>query len=216
MTASSRQADPIENYAAALAAALHGPARAKARMVQEMRDGLADTVAAYTDEGMPYQRAVQQAVREFGTAEELVPSCQQELTVAQTRHTARALLITVPFLLACWSLIWTADHDRGLPPPAQLLAGVAVTAALLAALTLVATGVLARWLDMPHRLPFVVAWSGTTASVAMALATVTLAIASPLAANWFLIALAGALSVVSHGVVAASARACRECARLDS
>ncbi|MEW2580060.1 permease prefix domain 1-containing protein [Streptomyces syringium] len=222
MNAISRQADPIEDYVAALTAALHGPARAKARMIEEIRDGLADTVAAHTRDGMPYQRAAHEAVREFGAPDELVPSCQRELTIAQARHTARAVAATAPFLIACWYLARTADHDQSwqLPHAAQLLAvhlaGVATVAALLAAAMLATTGTLARWLPTLHRLPLAVAWTGTTASVAMAVATLALATASVLATNWLLLAFAGALAAVSHAAVAASARACRQCAPLPT
>ncbi|MEV0374470.1 permease prefix domain 1-containing protein [Streptomyces sp. NPDC050636] len=220
MNATGRQTDLIGDYVADLTAALHGPARAKARMIEEMRDGLADTAEAHTGEGMPYARAVRQAVREFGTVDELVPSCQRELTIAQARHTARVIALTAPFLIACWYLARTADHVQGwqLPCTAQLLAvhlaGVATIAALLAAASLAATGALARRLPTPHRLPLVVAWAGTTASAAMAVTTLALAAASALATNWPVLALAGTLAAASHAAVAASARACRRCARL--
>jgi hypothetical protein len=213
--------DPIEGYVATLAAALHGPARAKARMVEEIRDGLVDAVAAHSRDGVPYERAAHEAVGAFGTADELVPSCQRELTIVQTRDTARAVALTVPFLIIAWHLIWTADHDQHwLPRTAQLLAahlaGAAAITALLAAAALAATGTLAQWLPTPHRLPLVVAWTGTTASAAMPIATLALAAASPLATDWPLIALAGAITVASHVVVAGSARACRRCARLPT
>ncbi|MGW3013937.1 permease prefix domain 1-containing protein [Streptomyces sp. NPDC001219] len=220
MSATGRQADPVEDYLAALTAALRGPARTKARMIEEIRDGLADTVSAHTCEGMTYQRAACQAVGEFGTLDELVPSCQRELTIAQARHTARAVALSAPFLVVCWYLAWTTGHDQPwqLPRTAQLLAvhlaGVGGVAALLAAATLAATGTLARRLPVPRRLPLVVAWTGTTASVAMAVATLALATASVLATNWPLLAFAGAFAAASHAVVAASARACRHCARL--
>ncbi|MEU0371958.1 permease prefix domain 1-containing protein [Streptomyces sp. NPDC006283] len=220
MTAAGRQADPVEDHVRGLTAALHGPVRAKARMIQEIRDGLADTVEAHAHEGMPYRSAAQQAVREFGTVDELVPSCQRELTIAQARHTARAVALTAPFLIACWYLSWTAHHGQTwlLPRTAQLLAvhlaGVATVAAVLAAATLAVTGTLARRLATPRRLPLAVAWAGTTASVAMALATLALATAAVLATHWPLLACAGALAAASHARVAASARACRRCARL--
>jgi hypothetical protein len=99
-------------YAATLAAGLHGPARVKARLIEEIRDGLVDAIAAHTRDGVPYERAAHEAVREFGTGHELVPSCQRELTIVQTRDTARAVALTVPFLIAGWSLIWTAGHDQ--------------------------------------------------------------------------------------------------------
>ncbi|MFJ8078334.1 permease prefix domain 1-containing protein [Streptomyces sp. NPDC096176] len=224
MKAAGRQADPLEDpveeHVRELTAALHGPARAKARMIQEIRDGLTDTVEAHSHGGVPYRSAAQQAVREFGTVDQLVPSCQRELTIAQARHTARAVALTAPFLITCWYLSWTVNHGQTwlLPRTAQLLAvhlaGVATVAAVLAAVTLAVTGKLARRVDTPRRLPLAVAWTGTTASVAMALATLALATAAVLATHWPLLAFAGTLAAASHAGVAASARACRRCARL--
>ncbi|MEU9115415.1 permease prefix domain 1-containing protein [Streptomyces sp. NPDC048483] len=217
-----RRDDPIEDYVAALEAALHGPVRAKARLVEEIRDGLTDAVAERTRDGMPYGRAADQAVREFGSTDDLVPSCQRELTIAQARHTARATAATAPFLIACWYLVRSADHDQDwlLSRTAQLmavhLAGIAVGAALLTAVALAATGTLARRLPIPDRLPRMVGWTGTTASVSIAIATLALATASVLATNWPLIALAGSLAAASHGVMASSVRACRRCARLPN
>ncbi|AXB47669.1 permease prefix domain 1-containing protein [Amycolatopsis albispora] len=202
--------DPVEEYAAALSAALSGPARAKARLVAEIRDGLADAVAEHTADGVSRPRAVELALREFGTVDELVPSCQRELTIGQTRATARVVAVTVPALIVCWLVVWTG-HD--LPETAQVLAAVAVVAVLAAAVTLVTTGALARRLPMPPLLPLVAAWTGTAASVAMPLATVVLAIAAAEHDAWPLVLPAAVLSVISHGVVAASARACRHCAR---
>ncbi|MDV5149628.1 permease prefix domain 1-containing protein [Streptomyces sp. SBC-4] len=208
-------ADPLEAYVTELTAALHGPARAKARLVEEIRDGLADTADAHAEQGSPYQDAIRAAVREFGTVEELVPSCQRELTLAQARHTARAVALTAPFLIACWYLAGTSAPDQaGAQLLAAHLAGVAIVATLLSAAALAVTGTLARRLPTPPRLPLFVAWTGTTAGVAMAVTTLALAIASALATNWPLLAFAGALAAASHAVVATTARACRRCARL--
>ncbi|MFD9035399.1 permease prefix domain 1-containing protein [Streptomyces sp. NPDC059567] len=215
MSAAGRPGDLVEEYAADLAGALHGPVRAKARLIEEVRDGLADTAEAYTREGTPYEEAVRQAVREFGTPDELAPGCQRELTIAQARHTARSVVLTAPFLLACWYALFNSAAGTGqlLAVP---LAGVAGVAALLAAAMLAASGTLARRLPTPDRLPLVVAWAGTTASIAMALATLTLAVAAVMAANWPLIAVACALAAASHALTAPSARACRRCARLPA
>ncbi|MFK4066076.1 permease prefix domain 1-containing protein [Streptomyces sp. NPDC029674] len=214
-------AKPLDAHIAALAAALHGPAKAKSRLVEEMRDGLTDTAAAHAEAGADDEEAAHRAIREFGTVDDLVPVCQRELTVAQARHTARTVALTAPFLVACWYLARTAG---GGPAPWQLahtpqllavhLALVATLAALLAAATLAATGPLARRLPTPQRLPLVVAWAGTTASAAMAVATLALATAAALTTNWPLLAAAGALAAASHAVVATSARACRRCATL--
>ncbi|MER5550938.1 permease prefix domain 1-containing protein [Streptomyces sp. NPDC002793] len=216
-------ADPVAAYEASLTAVLHGPAGPKARMIEELCDGLADTAQAHVAEGMSPGRAARAAVREFGTVEEIAPAAQRELTIAQARHTARAVTLTAPFLIACWCLARTSDLPEAttgqLSRTAQLsamgLAGVAIVAALLAAALLAATGTLARRLPTLHRLPLAVAWAGTTASVAMAVATPALAVAAALTADWPLLALAGALSAASHAVVASSARASRRCARLS-
>lgn len=215
---STAPGDPVAEYVAALSAALHGPVRAKSRMIQEIRDGLTDTVEAYLRDGVPHDRAARLAVREFGTPEQLAPSCQRELTIAQTRRTALSVTLSVPLLIACWHLIWTSGQGWQLQQTAQLvavqLAAVAAVATLLTAAALAATGALARKLRTPERLPLAVAWAGTTAGVAMVVATLALAVLSPLATNWPLVTLAAMVTALSHGMVASSARACRRCARL--
>ncbi|MBV7649526.1 permease prefix domain 1-containing protein [Streptomyces albidoflavus] len=214
--------DPVERYAVELAAALRGPAGARERLVAEVRDGLAETVAAYEAAGVPAERAVREAVAEFGSVAEVAASCQRELTVAQARHTARALALTGPFLVACWWLVrGTGDGQGGVSgfahQVAVQLSSAAAVAVVLAALALAATGAWGRWLPVAaERLPAAVAWTGTAASVAMAVTTLTLATAAFLAEQWPLTVLAGALAAASHAVVAGSARVCRECARLSS
>lgn len=200
----------IESYAEELATELRGPARVKARMVQEIRDGLADTAAARVEAGLPPEEAVRDAVREFGTPAEVAPSCQRELTLAQTRHTAFALLATVPVLLGCWHLAWTIGRDQGIPPSqtAQLLATIAGTAAVVGFAALLIT----RRLSVPDRLPLIMAWTGTAASIAMPLTTIALATALPLADNWPLLLIIAAGTAAAHSTLANSAKTCRECA----
>jgi hypothetical protein len=213
MSARGPHADPIAEYVDGLAATLRGPARVKARMVGEMRDGLVDAAAARTAEGMPDLYAAEQAVRDFGPLEELAPACQRELTIAQMRHTARTVAFAVPILLVCWFVIWSGGHGWPLRLLAAQLVVVAVGAALLATGALMTTGGLARRLPAPDSLPLAVAWTGTATSVAIAIATLAIITVSVLTGNWPLTALAGALAVAAHGMVAASSRACRECAR---
>ncbi|WP_067451024.1 permease prefix domain 1-containing protein [Actinomadura macra] len=209
---------PIDELVTALTAELQGPARLKARMLDEVRDGLTDAAADLAHDGAPEDEAVRQAVREFGAVEEIAPVFQRELTIAQARHTARAVALTVPALLGCWYLVETTGQGRHLPGPVQLLAahlgGVAALTALLAAASLAATGALARRLPVPDRLPLVMAWTGTTACVALAISALTLTGASIMATDWPLTLLIGALTIVAHARIAASARACRRCARL--
>ncbi|WP_279240086.1 permease prefix domain 1-containing protein [Streptomyces sp. 891-h] len=199
--------DPLVAYTAALSTRLTGPARVKSRMVAEIHDGLLDTTDAYVLDGLPRAEAARLAVRDFGAVGELARECQRELTVAQTRHTARAAALCVPFLLVCWALARSAVGSVAAP-----LALLAVVSTLLAAVTLAATGgVLARRFPGPRALPRVVAWAGTGAGVGMALATAGLVCTAFVTDQWPLPALAGALSAASHAVLSTSVRACRRC-----
>ncbi|MEU4442378.1 permease prefix domain 1-containing protein [Actinosynnema sp. NPDC050801] len=211
----ARHVDPVEDYLATLTTSLHGPARAKAAMMREVRDGLADAVEAQTRAGVPHDRAARVAVRDFGAADEIAPSFQRELTIAQTRSTARVAAVAVPVLVVCQLLVHTAagGPDWRLGALAGHLAAVATAAGLLAATALTATGPLTRRLPTPHRLPSAVAWTASAAAVGMALAAVALVVVSALSTDWLSTALAGVLAIAAHGVVAASARACRRCAR---
>ncbi|MFE1230429.1 hypothetical protein [Streptomyces sp. NPDC058745] len=94
------------------------------------------------------------------------------------------------------------------------LGGTAVLAALLVAAALAATGPLSRRLPHPERLPLVVAWTGTTSAVALAPGALAFTVASAAVANWPLTAAACLAALVLHARIAASARACRRCARL--
>ncbi|MCC8246206.1 permease prefix domain 1-containing protein [Saccharothrix luteola] len=205
--------DPVEDYLEELAASLHGPARAKAAMLREVRDGLVDAVEAQTRCGVPHAQAARRAVRDFGAADEVAPEFQRELTIAQTRRTARVAAVTVPVLVVCQLLVHAAAGDWRLGALAVHLAALATAAGLLAVTALVATGPLTRMLPTPHRLPLAVAWTASAAAVGMALAAVALGVTSALSTDWPLTAFAGVLATAAHGVVATSARECRRCAQ---
>lgn len=207
--------DPVEDYVATLAASLHGPVRAKAAMMREVRDGLHDAVEAQTRFDVPHQQAARRAVLDFGSADEVAPSFQRELTIAQTRRTARVAAVAVPVLVVCHVLVHVAARvpDWRLGVLAAHLGAVATAAGLLAVAALFATGPLTRRLPTPHRLPAAVAWTASAAAVGMALGAIALGVTSALSAEWHLTALAAVLAIAAHGVVAASARACRECVR---
>jgi hypothetical protein len=210
MTAS----DPIDDHVAALALALRGPARARARVLTEVRDGLTDAAAALAHADDPRGAAV----RDFGPVDVVAAAFQRELSIAQARRTAGVVALAAPFLAACWFIVTLPAHRQGLPPAVGVLAahlgGVTAATALLAAAALAATGTPARLLPTPHRLPMMVAWTGTAACVALAVSAVVLTATSALAGNWPLSALIGVVTIASHARVAASARACRACARL--
>ncbi|MFD3513407.1 hypothetical protein [Streptomyces sp. NPDC058657] len=209
----------IEEYVDTLAGALHGPARVKGRLLEEVRHGLTDTAAAHAEEGVPLECATELAVRDFGAPHRLAPAFQYELTLAQARHTARAAALAVPFAALCWLLVRAAGQDMWQLPflshvLTMTLIGLAAVTAALTAASLAATGPLARRLPIPELLPRAVAWMGTASSVSMAVAALLLAVVALVVTHWPLAVAAGALAAVSHAVVAASARNCRRCARV--
>ncbi|MEV5825636.1 permease prefix domain 1-containing protein [Spirillospora sp. NPDC052242] len=202
----------IDEHVAALSAALQGPARTKARMLTEVRAGLADATDDLAATGLPADDAARRAVRDFGAVADVAPDFQRELTIAQARRTALAVALSAPVLLLCWQV---AGSGGGvLPHTARLVGAAAAVAALLGAGGLAATGAWARRLPVPSALPRTVAWAGTVSGAALGVSAVALTVASALAGNWPLAAAIAALTLVSHAKVAASARACRHCARL--
>ncbi|MEN3583907.1 hypothetical protein AAH978_07110 [Streptomyces sp. ZYX-F-203] len=209
--------DPIGDHARALASAVRGPAGVKARMIEALRLDLEDAASDHGREGVPYRTAARRAVRESGTVAELADSWQRELTIAQTRRTARAVAATVPLLVACRYLVHRTDSGRGpeLAFFAQALAShltcLAGIAAVLAGAALIVTGPVARRFPTPGGLPSGVAWSATVAGASTALAALALAVAVVSGADRPPLFVAGVFAAASHAVVAGSARACRRC-----
>ncbi|BCJ34595.1 hypothetical protein Athai_20980 [Actinocatenispora thailandica] len=103
---------PIEEYVRALTAALPGPARARASLVGEARDGLVDAATAYRSAGWPARRAEELAVADFGTVRELAGEYRTELALSQGRRT---LLLTAAVQLGVWlfsELSWRLGEHR--------------------------------------------------------------------------------------------------------
>ncbi|MBZ4321270.1 permease prefix domain 1-containing protein [Streptomyces huiliensis] len=219
-TALDTPRDPVEDHLAALGAALHGPPAAKARLLEELRGGLQDSVAAYVQAGVDRDLAAELAVRDCGAVDDLLPSCQHELTIAQVRQTARATATATPLLFGAWYLLHTTAPSGAwhLTHTAHLLATRLTTftalAALLAFAVIALTGTLARWIPTPSRLPRTVAWTSTVVTASMAVCTLVLATTMPLTDHWPLTTLATLLTAASHAVTAGPARASRLCARL--
>ncbi|MGH3585608.1 MAG: permease prefix domain 1-containing protein [Pseudonocardia sp.] len=158
-------ADPVAAHVDELRRVLHGPDSVKRSMIAEVRDGLRDAAAAYRDGGLDPHRAAHHAVRDFGTAREVAPLLQEELTARQGRATALLLVLAFPGLQLGWSLVWMHGVTWWTTaPPAMVglarlqdVSSVVVGIAGLA--LLVATfrrGVAPRW---------VTALAGTTATI---------------------------------------------------
>lgn len=206
----------VEGYLSTLEGALRGHARDKSRLLLELRGGLEDAAAAQVAAGLPPLEASRQALRGFGSVEELVQACQPELSVRQVRRTAWMVTLTVPALIALWHALLGPRADQ-LPRAAVLLgehlAGLGATTAVLGGLALLVTGPLARWLQMPRRLPMLVAVSGIVSAATMALAPLAMAAATPPTAGmWPPILLAAIAAAVPLSTVTMSAWLCRSCA----
>ncbi|QNP65394.1 permease prefix domain 1-containing protein [Streptomyces genisteinicus] len=203
----------VEGHVAALADGLHGPARARARLLREAHDGLTDAVADLVGRGVPEGRAAECAVRDFGAADEVRPAFQAELSLAQARVTARLLALVLPALIACWYAAAVVAPAPGGAAGllAVLLGTVAAGGALLAAGAAAVTGALGRVVAPPARLPEAVARTATCMSVALAVGALSLTGVWAASGEWAAAAAAGTLTLASHARVGAAARACRRC-----
>jgi hypothetical protein len=137
--------DPIGAHVAELDRVLRGPATVKRSMITEVREGLADAVAAHQDRGLDPRHAAAAAVREFGTVGEVAPLMQEELTARQGRRTALLLVVVFPALLLAWDALWMTGHGWSTPPSptvaalARAVDGLTVVIATAALLLLFAT-----------------------------------------------------------------------------
>jgi hypothetical protein len=143
----------IDAYVADLGRSLRGPARPKADLLREARDGLYDAAAAYRDDGVDPETAQHRAVRDFGDVRDIAPDYQAELAAAQGRRTA--LLICL--VLAPQSLLWqyvggalAEGHERAAAPGYAvvdaLTAGLGTAAVIGTILAALACGVGVRYL----------------------------------------------------------------------
>ena len=150
----------IGSYLAEVAGRLIGPAGARRDVLAELGAGLADATDAYRSAGLAPDQAARAAVSEFGRPEQVADGFRAELTAAQARRTALALLRTGPLVGLLWLGAALASrigaqlvapwHWASMPVGARLvthLAGIAFAIAIGGALvTVAATGRLTRWL----------------------------------------------------------------------
>lgn len=81
-------------------------------MLAEARAGLRDAAVAYRAAGMAPGRSARQAVRDFGSVDEVGPSFQDELTARQGRRAAVLMVLVFPALLLGWDLVWSSGTVR--------------------------------------------------------------------------------------------------------
>jgi hypothetical protein len=153
----------VEAWLTELGAGLRGPARARAAVVDELRDGLLEAVETYRCGGLAPVEATRAALREFGDPATVASAFAPELAARQARRMALALIGTGPLLGAVWGIAMASSHLLANPvhagPPwawPQLPVAVRVVAAVLAVVLAVgipagmfavaATGRPGRWL----------------------------------------------------------------------
>jgi len=175
----------IGSYLAEVAGRLIGPAGARRDVLAELGAGLADATDAYRSAGLAPDQAARAAVSEFGRPEQVADGFRADLTAAQARRTALALLGTGPLVGLLWlgaalasrigTQLVSPWHWASMPASARLvthLAGFAFAIAIGSALVTVAgAGRLTRWLPAslsarPRGLPGCPAASAAIAAVA--------------------------------------------------
>jgi hypothetical protein len=172
--------DVIDAYVAALGGALRGPRPAKADLVTEVRDSLADAAAAHERGGLGREAAERRAVEEFGALGEIAPGYQTELGLTQGRRTALLVLFVLGAQPVVWGLAgprvakltaqpWVSHPGPGYVLVEQGVEWLGVVAMLSALLAALACGIGTRYLGVGTRLTRVTGVFALAVSVVFAL-----------------------------------------------
>lgn len=163
--------DPIDAYLVELAAALRGPSRLKADLLQEARDSLVDARDAEITRGAVPAVAAQRAIVDFGTPRRVAPGFQTELDLAQARRAAWLLLVGIAVQPVVWDVLWPlVGHGQAVASGRllvveELVRWAGTAAFVAAAVGLLATSIGQRWAVLR---PKVVPLTGTLALAAAA------------------------------------------------
>jgi hypothetical protein len=148
----------LDGYLAELEAALVGPNPARAAIVAEVADGLAEATAAHQRRGLAPADAAGAAAAEFGGAQLVAAGFGAELAVQTGRRVGLGLLATGPLVGLTWlAAALTNAAAIGQQPSAGLLlvpvlfAAVLAVAVPAAVVSVLATGRLSRWLPTSPR-----------------------------------------------------------------
>jgi predicted cobalt transporter CbtA len=114
-------------------AVVPGSARARAAIVAEISDGLADALTDHLDRGWPPAEAEQRVIDEFGDAALVATQFVPVLTAKQVHRSALILLRTGPLVGALWLATALLAVPLGLP----IVSPVTITAAIMVAVVLV-------------------------------------------------------------------------------
>lgn len=139
----------IAAYLAALDAALPGPRRARAAIVDEIGDGVRAAADQQGDRGTAPAVAVRAALTEFGPPQLVAQAFTGELVTARARRLFGGLLLTGPLVGVWWLLLLVPRHWP--LRPAELVAAIPVLP-FVGAIIAVAVVVLAATGRLAHRL----------------------------------------------------------------
>ena len=171
----------LERWLARCAAALAGPPRRRAAIVEELRDGLHEATSARLARGMSAPDAARAALTEFGDPLAVAAAFAAELAAARARAMTGALVGSGPLVGLTWIAALLTSHGgmrvlvsaRAAWPLLPIVVGAVVLAAVLVTL---ATGRLSRW--VPARPGLVL---GTAAAAGLATVTLDLSVLGLLA-----------------------------------
>ncbi|HEY7147495.1 MAG TPA: permease prefix domain 1-containing protein [Streptosporangiaceae bacterium] len=210
-------------YLAQIAGRLAGPAGTRRDILAELRAGLADAADSHRAAGLDPGQATRAAIGEFGSPDQVARGFRAELSAAQGRRTALALLMSAPLIALLWAAAALASHLgaplavpwhwAGMPAGARLASHIAmialVTAIGGALVTVASSGRLTRWLPGRPAASAAVAAAGTAAvdlTLLGALAAQAASTPGRLAA--VPVAAAAAASLARFSFAARSARTC--------
>ncbi|MFI2005900.1 permease prefix domain 1-containing protein [Streptomyces jumonjinensis] len=97
----------IDQYVTELNQALRGPRAAKASLLTEARDGLADAADAYEECGLDRESAERSAIADFGPVPAIAGEYQSELGIAQGRRTAVLICAVMLIQPVAWRIAQT-------------------------------------------------------------------------------------------------------------
>lgn len=134
--------DPAERYLDELARALPGPRRLKSPILDEVSDGLVQSVAAHRSMGEDPIAAARSAVAEFGSVEDLAGALSREMAGVFAHRLGLALIGSGPVVGLGWLSAFALSSDEGILaqlrpvlawlPGYGVLLGCVVLAAVLA------------------------------------------------------------------------------------
>ena len=191
--------DAVADYLRTVGAHLPGPLAARARITDELGDGLMEAVAAHQAQGYSPEEATAAAIAEFGDPRMVAAAFGPELAAVQARRVALGLLATGPLVGLAWIAAVAVNalppwrHQLTGPWLALPLVGLALAVACPAlGLTVAATGRLGRRLGGGFgRRPALPSTAAAVAGLAAVLADLTLlailggqALAGPASYTW--------------------------------